>query len=377
MNKIKLNHYKNKLYKILMKIDAFGILERRAANRSKIDIPLMQKILESSDKLLIDWPENVVKPVVGLVQEIMNMNAYWPKYERFLKNNSIPYIFIDIYKSDFYEAVEKVDILVWRTLSDPSSQIEAKSKIEFLDRVLGKKCLPSPDELWFYEDKIRQQWLFDYYKLPAIKTFISFSKQETLDYIKNVKYPFISKEAVSSGSQGVIKVNNYQEAQKLCKQIFGAGRETINTYLKQKDYAYFQELVPNMGYDLRIIIIGNSLLGYYRYTVGDDFRASGSGKLEKKEIPNEALLLAIKAKNALPPSRVLAVDLLQDNRDNSFRIIETSIFIAVETCEQLMVNGVPGRYIYENDTIRFEEGRFWIQELALKELMNEWIAENK
>ena len=37
------------------------------------------------------------------------------------------------------------------------------------------------------------------------------------------------------------------------------------------------------GFDLRVIIVGDSYFGYYRYPRKDDYRASGSGIVEKKK----------------------------------------------------------------------------------------------
>ena len=38
------------------------------------------------------------------------------------------------------------------------------------------------------------------------------------------------------------------------------------------------------------------------------------------------------------------------------------------------VDNVPGRYVFENGDFQFEAGKFWLQELALVELFNEWIS---
>ncbi len=85
------------------------------------------------------------------------------------------------------------------------------------------------------------------------------------------------------------------------------------------------------------------------------------------------MLMASKVRQCLPKSALLAVDFLRDKRDGLFYIIEVSIFIGIETCEQLMVNGIPGRYIERNGKFMFEPGRFWLQELMLEEVMKDWI----
>ena len=254
---------------------------------------------------------------------------------------------------------------------------EAKAKVELLSRVFNKEILPKEEALWFYEEKIKQQWLLDINQIPCINTFITYSYTEALEYINKAEYPFISKENTSSASQGVFMVKTKSQARKLVDSVFNSGRRTTTPYLRQKNYVIFQEYTPNYGFDLRVIVIGDQFLGYYRNIPKNDFRASGAGIYLKKEIPQEALLLAQKVRDTFPKTYMLAVDMLKDKRDDLFKVIETSIFIGVDTCEQLKVEGVPGVYRYKDGQFHFEPGRYWIQELALKEAMKDWIINNK
>jgi hypothetical protein len=64
--------------------------------------------------------------------------------------------------------------------------------------------------------------------------------------------------------------------------------------------------------------------------------------------------------------------MLYSNKYNKFLIIESSIFFGIETAEQLKINGVPGYYLYENDKFVFNEGKYWVQDLALEIVMTEW-----
>jgi len=333
-------------------------------------------MLESADKIIFDWPAKLKKPLVGLVQESFKKYAYWPKYQRFLVNNAIPFEYYDVHRSDFAECSKKYDLIVWHTGSSPCDVAEARSKIEFLEKGLGKICLPMAAELWFYEDKARQHWLFEKNQLPTIKTFVSYSKTEALQYIETCSYPIVSKELTNASSNGVRLLKNPRAAKNFCIEAFGPGLKTTFSYLRQKDYVYFQEFVPNFGYDLRVKMVANNYFGYYRYPPTGDFRASGSGDIRKEPIPEEALVLAQKTKASLPHSRFLAVDMLRDRRDNRFYIIEASTFTQVQTSEQLKVDGIPGRYQFENGAFNFSPGRFWVQELVLQELMNEWVEAN-
>lgn len=334
--------------------------------------------LESSPNIYMKWPDNISKPFVGIVKSEAKAgnNASAPKFKRFLKANDIPFEDYDVNRSDFIEIAKKYDIIVWRIETSYSKQWEAADKVEILQNYLGKMTLPSSESLWIDEDKLRGQYVFEINNLPMIKTFSSHSKEEVMQYIENCEYPIISKDKICACGNGVYMIEDKQQAKSVCSEIFSSGLKTNESYILQKDYVYFQEYVPNYGFDLRIIIIGDYYFGYYRYPKEGGYKASGSGIVEKKELPKEAMLLAKKARECLPKSNSLAVDFIRDKRDDNYYIIETSIFVGIESCEQLMVDGVAGRYVEKDGTFTFEPGRFWLQELMLEDLMKDWIAKN-
>lgn len=312
--------------------------------------------------------------LVGLVVDGFNIDeyvenrAYYPKYERFLKNNNIRYEIYNIHKSDWNEVAKKYNIILWHPDSDPVSKCEAESKIYILEK-MGIICYPSFNEIYTYEDKVRAHYFFKKNSLPEIPTFISFDKKESLEYANKAAYPLVSKIAIGNASQGVEIIKNKEEAKRIIKNAFSVkGERTYWHYLRQKDYVYFQKYIDDALYDLRIIVIHNKYWGYYRYPKTGDFRASGSGRYEKKAIPKEALEIARKTK-MLYKANMLATDLLYSERERKYYIIETSIFIGIDTCEQLKVNGIPGYYeLDSNGNYCFKEGKYWIQEIALEYL---------
>lgn len=334
--------------------------------------------LDSAPNVYMKWPKGLAKPFVGIVKSEggAGNHASAPKFKRFLEANDIPYEEYDVNKSDFIEESKKFDLIVWRIETTYSKQWEAADKLEILDRYLGKMVLPSSEALWVDEDKLRAQYVFEINNFPMIKTFSSYSEKEVIEYIENCEYPIISKDKICASGHGVFMIRDKVEAKEICEKVFSTGLETNEDYILQKDYVYFQEFVPNYGFDLRIVMIGNYYFGYYRYPQEGGFKASGSGIVEKKEIPVEAMLLAKKVRESLPKSNSLAVDLIMDTRDDKYYIVETSIFVGIETSEQLMVDGVAGRYVEKDDTFTFEPGRFWLQELMLEDLMKDWIVKH-
>ena len=90
----------------------------------------------------------------------------------------------------------------------------------------------------------------------------------------------------------------------------------------------------------------------------------------------EALLIARDVKEKLNTT-MLAVDMLKPENEGNYKMIEASIFIQVDTAEQLIINGVSGYYLYYDGNFNFRHGKYWVQELALNEVLKRWISNAK
>lgn len=339
------------------------------------DIEIAEKVFLNDNINHIDYKVGIVKDDLFRGDEnYVSPRSYFPKYERFLRNNNIKYEFYNILSSNWLEEAEKYDLIIWHTASDPCTQKIAKNKLYVLDKVLNKKCLPSYDEIWGYEDKVNAHYFYKAHDLPEIPTFVSHDKNDIISFLERTKYPIISKLTTGSASFGVEKINNKSEAMKLVNKVFSdKGLKTYFPFERQKNYVYFQQFIDDATYDLRVITVGNKAMGYYRFPNEGDFRASGAGNYAKKEIPVEALDLAFKVKE-LYGANFLATDLLYSEKEQQYYIIESSIFIGVDTPNQLEIDGIPGYYKRNSESsYEFVKGQYWIQELALKELIDKKV----
>lgn len=307
----------------------------------------------------------------GLVRDGDGDHPYYSKFERFLKNNRIPYGFLEIHSSSWLEDAREFDIVIWRPMSFPYELDEAREKIHFLQETLKKHVYPSCSEIMFYENKVLQYYVLKSHGFPIIDTFITFDYDEARDWIRDAEYPFVSKIRTGSGSYSVSLIRNRRAAGKYVEGVFRSGRPTYWPFLRQKNYVFFQRYIENDGFDLRVIVIDEkNIFGYYREVPKRDFRASGMNTVVKKDLPKEAVKIAIEVTKKLGFSN-LAVDLLRRTSDGKFLIIEASNFIKIETDEQLKIEGVPGiyRYLAETDSLLFEAGKYWPQELILRRYM--------
>jgi|WetSurMetagenome_2_1015567.scaffolds.fasta_scaffold76987_2 hypothetical protein len=59
---------------------------------------------------------------------------YYPKFERFLSTNNIPYKFLNINDNQWLEDAKKFDVIQWHPESLPSALDEARDKIYVLEK---------------------------------------------------------------------------------------------------------------------------------------------------------------------------------------------------------------------------------------------------
>jgi len=342
--------------------------------KNKRNFNAIQDLVNTADKVSIDN----CNLRIGIVKDedvlSLSLHSYWPKFERFAKNNKLSFCFVNLHADDWIKAAENLDVVLWRPLSNPSSLYEERTKIAYLEKFLKISCYPSSEELWLYEDKIRQYFHMIAHNLPVIPTFISFDERECFDKLDSFNYPLIGKAYIWSGSLCVTKINNKTEAKRHIARVFAGGLETCFPYFKQKGYVYFQKYIDDATFDLRIILVGEMIFGYYRMRPKHDFRASGAGLIVYNALPLEAVLLAKTVKEKMP-STILAVDLLNSVRENKFYIIETSIAIDIDTLGELFLKDIPGYYILKDGVLEFHEGKFWLQELTFKELLMETMIQ--
>jgi glutathione synthase/RimK-type ligase-like ATP-grasp enzyme len=316
----------------------------------------------------IEWPSNVKKPRFGIVRDY-GIYPRWTKYCRFLENNGFEYGIYNIHAHNWIETAANYDVIIGIVSNEIWRLYELREKYYFLETYLGKVTCPRTGHMNLYENKILEAYISKVCGLPFAKTYVSYDKEDALHILENLNYPAVSKVVPSSGSVGVELVLGARQGRKMVQQAFSRqGRRTHIIPFRQKNYIYFQEFVPNDGYDIRVIVVGDWVFGYYRRTLEGDFRASGMNQIEMRALPEEAMKIARKVYGAVK-SPMLVVDMVH-GLDGNYRIVEFSPVCQVELPEDLVVNGVPGVYIFDDDeTFHFEAGRYWVHELVLKEFL--------
>lgn len=355
-----------KFFKIVQKYPLYARLRLRMPGGAQVCIVDDTGRYPAGEDVLINWPKDVKKPRVAVMQDT-DPYPRWTKYVHFLETNGFPYGIYDLHSHDWLEKAKDYDVFIGLISCELALLVEMRKKFFILENFMGKYCYPSTAHITIYEDKSLEAYISEVTGIPFVKAHISQDKDDALQMIHTLQYPVISKFETSSGSVGVELVRTPEQAEKIVRQLFSvSGRANHLLYHREKDYCYFQDFVPNDGYDIRCIVVDNMVQGYYRKVLEGDFRASGMNMVEKRALPEEAIRIAWRA-NKVIKSPLLVVDMLH-GLDGKYYVIEFSINCQMETPEQLHVDDVPGVYrIGADESITFQPARWWVHELALRQ----------
>jgi len=276
---------------------------------------------------------------------------------------------IDLDGDDWLKKIKPFDIIIWKSPWMGRLSFHYKEKIFFIKNHLGKEVIPNFDTVWHFDSKIAQHFIFEKYNIKTPKTFVSFNYSEAEKYILECTYPQILKLSAGSSSKNVKLIKNQAQAKKTIKKHF---RKSI-FWRKRGAYCdhqmfnsiYLQEFVHNNDSDLRITVIGDKYaFGFWRENRDNDFRASGSGKIDyQRKIPEELLNYCTAVSKKLNFDS-MAYDVLFNGKD--FFITEISYGYS-----QKAIYDAPGYYQKKDDNnFVFRKGHYWPQDLWI-----EWLFE--
>lgn len=320
------------------------------------------------------------------------------RYEAILDYNGIDYIRLETSQPNFWEQVEKLDLFIfrWRQIDDQRHM--AKSIIPIVEKEMKVKCFPNMATCWHFDDKTRQYYLLRQNNFPIIECWVFWDKKQALKWLEIAKMPIVFKLSGGAGSYNVILVKSMAQATKLINRMFGkgmmSGRIPDKTALRfkelslyktvhrwggnifrimrdedispdwqvHKNYVLFQKYLPKNNYDTRVTTIGNRAFAFRRFVRKNDFRASGSGKIDYdvQQIYKRCIEIAIKVSKKLQ-FQSMAYDFLE-NHNNEPEICEISY-----TYVDSAIYNSPG---YWDSDLNWHKGHFWPQYFQLVDALN-------
>lgn len=276
---------------------------------------------------------------IGIHHRKGSFSDRWIEY---LEEKKIPYVILNAFDNDIIKQIKDngVTHFMWHFNQNYfEDMLQARTLFRSINQI-GIKTLPNEESYWHFDDKVSQKYLLEALDIPLVKADVFYHQKEAEKYIENTSFPKVFKLKGGAGSINVKLIKTKQQARKLVKQAFGRGfdafdswtvftdtierfrrQKTLHNFLriikwggkgifvdkqykvfpKQRNYVYFQEFIPNLTYDIRLIVIGSKCFYMKRNTRDNDFRASGSGRLEFEpgNFDTEAVDIAFKAADKL------------------------------------------------------------------------------
>lgn len=296
-------------------------------------------------------------------------SKYWQEY---CIAHHLDYKMVNAYDTDIIQQVADCDIFMWHFHQlDYRDMLFAKQLLFSLEEA-GKIVFPNMATGWHFDDKLGQKYLFEAMGIKAAPSFAFFDKPTAEQWAETATYPKVFKLRGGAGSSNVRLARNKQEAKHLIATAFSEkgfppyqGMERVRRALKgwlhgemsirnvfaafcrlfvkpaaykllpkQNGYAYFQEFIPNDGFDYRIEVAGDKAIAMVRYCRKNDFRASGghNDHFEKELIPQDVIAFAFDVVDRLN-MQAAALDIVRNNQTGELYVIEISYCYGVDDDE--------------------------------------------
>jgi len=306
-----------------------------------------------------------MKPIAICKNEkIFHHSTQWThQWIEFCRNNKIPYEPVDCYDSDVINMLDRFSVLLWHFSHGVLPDMMEARNILRVARNRGLRVFPDIDTSWHFDDKIAQMYLLQSIGASIPRSWVFYERQKCVDWLeRSATYPIVAKLKSGSGSNNVKLLQKKAQAFKYCKRMFTKGFcsapsvvfkatskirsshdwstlknriHRIPEFLRtvknskrlpiEKDYCYFQEMIPNDGFDIKVIVVGAKLTYLLRRTRIHDFRASGGGEIYfdnavvTEQIRNLAFAICDKCH-----FQCMGFDFVIDNRTGEGKIIEMS-----------------------------------------------------
>lgn len=284
-------------------------------------------------------------------------------WKEYCENNQLKYEMVDETEMNLLERLFNFDVVLWHFSGFNYSHMMFARSILFSLQSRGIQVFPGYNEAWHFDDKIAESFLLQSIGASIPKYFFFMEKENAIQWAKSHQsYPIVAKLKNGSGSHNVKIMNNQHEAIQYIDTMFGEGFESnpsilfkgksnftssksfdvlfkrikripefLRNYKKsklfpnEKNYVYFQEFIPNDGFDLKVVVVGDKLSYIARNVRKGDFRASGGGSLyyDKSLITQQIIDSAFGVSDKLN-FKCMGYDYVIDNSTNTCKIVEVS-----------------------------------------------------
>lgn len=318
-------------------------------------------------------------------------------YERILADNGIPVVRLCVEQPDFWEQVRNLSLFIMRFSHHDSHLQLARDILPVVEKDYGIPCYPNLATAWHYDDKVKQYFRLKAYNFPFTDSWVFYERSPALEWAKNSAYPVVFKLRGGAGSTNVVLVKTQQQAANLIQKMFGRGvfpekflsagalrLKHFNLYQElhhiggnlyrwskgldtspfwqvHKNYVLFQKFLPGNDCDTRVTVIGERAFAFRRLVRDDDFRASGSGRIDYdiSKIDMRCVNIAFEVSQTMGFQSMAYDFLMNENREPEFcEVSYTYVTKAVYAC--------PG---YWDIKLNWHDGHWWPEQLHLMDAL--------
>ncbi len=168
----------------------------------------------------------------------------------------------------------------------------------------GVPTVNAPEVVELAGDKIRTSLRLAECGIPTPRTVIALSAEAAMKAIEQIGYPAVLKPAVGSWGRLMAKVDDAEAAEQILEH-----KEALSSPVHS--VFYVQEFVPKPDRDLRVFVVGESVVAaMYRRSANWRTNAARGAMPEPAPLTPELTELALRAARAVGGG-VLAVDLME------------------------------------------------------------------
>lgn len=259
--------------------------------------------------------------------------SFSDKWIQYCQLYHVPFKTVNCLNSNIMSQLHCCDGLMWHWFQYDSKAILFARQLTYSLEQVGKRVFPDSMTAWHFDDKLGQKYLLEAIGAPLVPAHIFFSRKDAKVWIKKTKLPTVFKLRCGAGAINVKLVRTQQQAEKLIRRAFGRGfavndrissfhdrtrhfqrNKTLKNIFhvfkglvrivyapvddrlrpRERGYIYFQDFIPDMDSDIRVVVIGKRAFAIRRAIREGDFRASGSGLIDHDptKIPMECIKTA-------------------------------------------------------------------------------------
>jgi glutathione synthase/RimK-type ligase-like ATP-grasp enzyme len=244
-----------------------------------------------------------------------NWSLMWVEY---CKLNKLDYEIVNPYLNGIVSKLLEFDVVLWHYSGYSFTDMLMAKNVLFTLESNGKVVFPSFKDAWHFDDKLAETYLLESVNAPIPNSFYFYVLKDIENEVNkdSFTYPIIAKLRNGSGSHNVEMLKSKAELISYSKKMFSTGMNSapslkyktisnlksskslktiinrakrIPEFLKslsnakkfniEKGYVYLQDFIPNAGFDLKVVVVGDKLSFIGRNIRKGEFRASGGGDL--------------------------------------------------------------------------------------------------